>query len=96
MIIVINCSSTIHSEWIKYMLDIANSFIKSGVGWEKMRERRVEIEKQKNVTNKFSKKSLHNVTSPSSKPCGTQFLHTVPSRAWIYYFMIFLTFCLIL
>lgn len=96
MIIVINCSSTTHSERIKYTLDIANRFIKSGVGREKMRERRVETEKQKNVTNKFSKKSLYNVTSPSSKPRRTQFLHTVPSRAWIYYFMIFLTFCLVL
>lgn len=64
------------------MLDIANGFIKSGVGWGKTRDRRMEIEKWKKVSNKSSKKSLHNVTSPPPKPSGAEFLHIVQSRAW--------------
>lgn len=37
----------------------------------------MEMEKGGKVTNKFSKKSLHNVTFLSSKPFGTQILQTV-------------------
>lgn len=94
MIIVINCSSTTHSERIKYMLDTANSFIKSGVGGEDEGAKSGDGETE-NVTNKFSKKSLHNVTSPSSKPREHNF-YTL-SRVELGYIIlrIFLTFCLV-
>lgn len=44
------------------MLDITNSFIKSGMGRGGKKERRIEIEKGEK-RNKFSEKSLYNVTS---------------------------------
>lgn len=60
------------------MLDITNSFIKSGVGWGKKRERRMEIEKGEKVTNKFSEKSLYNVTSLPQSHLG----HRVYKLTW--------------
>lgn len=55
------------------MLDITNSFIKSGMGWGKMRERRIEIEKGEKVANTFSEKSLYNVTSLPQSHWGHTF-----------------------
>lgn len=59
------------------MLDITNSFIKSGMGWGKKREKRTEIEKGEKV-NKFSEKSLYTVTSLPQSHLG----HRVYKLSW--------------
>lgn len=56
------------------MLDITNSFIKSGMGWGKKSERKEDRDRETEKSNKFSKKSSNNVTSPSPKSFKTQYL----------------------
>lgn len=56
------------------MLDITNSFIKSGMGWGKKSERKEDGDRETEKSNKFSKKSSNNATSPSPKPFKTQYL----------------------
>lgn len=60
------------------MLDITNSFIKSGMGWRKKRERGTETEEGGKVTNKFSEKSFYSVTSLPQSHLG----HGVYKLSW--------------